>query len=132
MTTMRHGNFITGIIQAQRQAAGLNLVEWEREFGEYAFSDISTKITARLGGNDRIAKFNREVDSPFGKKIRYLTVPGYMAGDVTGDEIPEIVEDSSGIIVFKFGGIDFIYDRLGLRFHDKSYSALQIVNDGKL
>ncbi|MBN1578079.1 MAG: hypothetical protein JW913_16075 [Chitinispirillaceae bacterium] len=113
----RHSNYIEGIIHAQGQTAAINLVKWDKEFGEYTFGDISSKITTRLGGGDRIVDFGREIPSPFGVTFRFLTIPGHWAGGIAEDEKPEIIDECPAGIIFKIGTRVFIYDRWGLRPH---------------
>jgi CRISPR-associated endonuclease/helicase Cas3 len=112
----RHSNVIEGIIHAQTQTAGLNLIEWDKEFGEYSFSDIGPKVKSRLGEGDRIADFERDITSPlFGQTFRCLTIPSHWSHGITEDEKPIIIDEKPSGIVFEIGGRKFIYDRLGLR-----------------
>ena len=111
----KHSNIMEGIIHAQSQSAVLNLVEWDKEFGEYSFSDIHPKIKSRLGEGDRLADFEREIKSPFGKTFRYLTIPSHWSHGIEEDEKPKIFKEDDAGIVFEIGGRRFIYDHWGLR-----------------
>ena len=113
----RHSNHIEGIIYAQGQTAAINLVEWDRDFGEYSFGDLAKKIASRLGGADRIVDFGDEMPSPFGASFRRLTVPGHWAGGMGEDDGPTIVSVGTAGSIFKIGGREFVYDRLGLRLN---------------
>jgi CRISPR-associated endonuclease/helicase Cas3 len=114
-TWQKHSNVIEGIVHAQNQGAVLNLVEWDKEFGEYSFGDVSAQIKSRLGEGDRIADFEREIPSPFGKRFRCLTIPSHWSRGIKEDEKPKVNSEDTTGIVFEIGGRRFIYDRLGLQ-----------------
>jgi CRISPR-associated endonuclease/helicase Cas3 len=115
----KHSNVIEGILHAQRQNAILNLVEWDKEFGDYSFGDVSQKVKSRLGEGDRLADFEREIISPFGKTFRCLTIPSHWSHGITEDEKPNILKEDGGGIVFEIGGRKFIYDHWGLRLYEE-------------
>jgi len=111
----KHSNSIWGKMFSQTQIAGLNLIDWTQEFGEYHFGDVGEMIKTRLGEGDRIVQFESELDSPFGNKIRFLTLPYYWVSTAGKEEKPEKIESTNGYISFRFGKKEFIYDRLGIR-----------------
>jgi CRISPR-associated helicase Cas3/CRISPR-associated endonuclease Cas3-HD len=111
----KHSNVIEGILHAQRQNAILNLVEWDKEFGEYSFGDVSQKVKSRLGECDRLADFEREIKSPFGKTFHCLTIPSHWSHGIEEDEKPRILKEDGAGIVFEIGERKFIYDHWGLR-----------------
>jgi hypothetical protein len=90
-------------------------VDWSKEFGEYQYGDVSETVKTRLGTNDRLIDFEKEMLSPFGLKFRYLTLPAYWGGAAMPEEKPQVLEQAPEKTIFTFGGRTFIYDRWGLR-----------------
>jgi hypothetical protein len=73
------------------------------------------KIKTRLGEGDRLVNFESDLESPFGNRIRMLTIPSHWVRGAEGEEQPEIIASGGGRIEFGFGSRNFIYDRWGLR-----------------
>jgi CRISPR-associated endonuclease/helicase Cas3 len=115
----KHWSAVNGAILADRKIADLNLVERDKEFGDYAFpSSLDQRIRTRLGQGDRIIDFTdckQSLASPFGSRINQLAAPAWFVLDAPENAKPEVITSEAGVIKFRFGARNFIYDRMGLR-----------------
>jgi CRISPR-associated endonuclease/helicase Cas3 len=114
-----HARKTLGALLADRRVAQLNLAPYNIDFGQTGclFPDqkLERRIQTRLGEGDRLADFQEAFDSPFGNRIRRLTIPAWMAENVAIDETPELLSSSNESTSFSFGHKEYLYDRLGLR-----------------
>jgi CRISPR-associated endonuclease/helicase Cas3 len=115
-----HARAVWGTRAAHLGLAGLNLVDRKERFGQYSFqtTQLQERIAARLGDSDRRAVFEAPPLGPFGRRVREITLPGWLTRDVPADPsiVPAGVEQSpGGATRFTFGPLAFLYDRLGLR-----------------
>jgi len=117
----QHEAYVLGINSADRSHANLLLLPREKPFGDEEFpSDLNERIKTRLGDGDRKIDFDPEITSPFGNKIRELTLPCYYAPNANEAGAGNIsIEEEK--VRFDFAGKTFIYDRLGLRPVDANY-----------
>lgn len=115
----KHWTAVSGAILADRKIAELNLVERDKEFGDYAFpSSLDRHIRTRLGQGDRIIDFTEcepSITSPFGKPINRLAAPAWFVLDAPEDAHPTEITSEAEAVRFRFGERNFIYDRMGLR-----------------
>jgi CRISPR-associated endonuclease/helicase Cas3 len=102
---------------AEKNIASLNLVNWSEEFGEVNFGDaVERKVSSRLGGDDRLARFEESQHSPFGNTFDVLKIPGHMAKGIAEREFAASnVRSAEGLIEFEIGSCRFRYDRVGVR-----------------
>jgi CRISPR-associated endonuclease/helicase Cas3 len=101
----------------RRRLADLNVVDWSQAYSETAFPDgTDERILTRLGEGDRRVCFHPAVVSPFGISVDELTLrASWTRGvDVELDAAEEVVA-AGGVVAFRFGGREFVYDRFGLR-----------------
>jgi len=112
----QHATYILGIHSAGRSYASLVLLPRAKPFGTEEFPrDLNERIKTRLGEGDRTVDLEEDVISPFGNKIRKLTLPAHYVSDTDDDAEAEDIVIESGSVEFTFGGRAFVYDRLGLR-----------------
>lgn len=121
----KHQTKVYGKGFADRSVAKLNLIDRDARFGEYSFNTagLDERIATRLGENDRRAVFEAPLAGPFGADVRELTVPGWLAREITDFDVAptEIHTETSPLgprLRFAFGPLRFVYDRLGLREED--------------
>ncbi len=116
-----HNSRVLGTTLAQKQLAGLNVVDRGVEFGEADFpSDgLERRIQTRLGEGDRIVELDAEIAGPFGAPVRRFAIPAHLARGIPADGSPSANPIAGGGVEFGFGTISFAYDRLGLRREDK-------------
>lgn len=81
------------------------------------------KLKTRLGGDDRLVALPEPWTSPFGAELRQMKLPDWMlrgvpAGALNCDDPVEMLRTSNGHLLFRWCGISFFYDRLGLRVAD--------------
>lgn len=121
----KHQTKVYGKTFANRNLAKLNTVDREARFGDYSFdtAGLDERIASRLGESDRRAVFETPLPGPLGGEIRELTIPGWLAKDITDPEVaPAEMSAAVGMlgpaIRFAFGPLRFVYDRLGLRGED--------------
>lgn len=115
-----HTRWCTGTAAGMRRAAELFLIkrdERSEPFGEFTFpaKELGLRISSRLGEGDRRVVFEAPPTSPFGRPVRELTIPAWMAQGAEVDARPVVVAQSSEGFTFTFGGAGYAYDRLGLR-----------------
>lgn len=115
----RHGQKVLGTELSHRRHADRQTVSWKHYFfePECAFDDgLSERAKTRLGAGDRLVTFPEPPRGPFGNRVCRLTIPAWMAGDVSDTELEasDVMGDGS-VIEFSYGGAQYIYDRLGLR-----------------
>jgi len=118
-----HQQKIEGILLAHGQAARLNLLDTSVPFGEAdcLFPDAETEIMTRLGEGDRLLWFEEPVIGPFGERVKTLSVPWWMAKNLTSpDTKVQNVSQEDGRVVFTADRSRFVYDRLGLRQYVQS------------
>ncbi|HVA67883.1 MAG TPA: CRISPR-associated helicase Cas3' [Candidatus Binataceae bacterium] len=112
----KHARHIDGQTIAAKGLAGLNCVNRDEPFSDCRFPpSLETRISARLGEDDRIVEFPNPIPGPFGPPICRLTLPGWLAKGAPADAKPENIIAEAGALRFNFADRAFIYDRLGLR-----------------
>ncbi|HOJ40891.1 MAG TPA: hypothetical protein PK644_10565, partial [bacterium] len=85
------------------------------------FPDAETEIMTRLGEGDRLLWFEEPVIGPFGERVKTLSVPWWMAKNLTSpDTKVQNVSQEDGRVVFTADRSRFVYDRLGLRQYVQS------------
>jgi CRISPR-associated endonuclease/helicase Cas3 len=115
-----HSQQVAGSAAADGIMAKLNIADWDLDFTDDSmmFPDSSSgQASSRLGVNDRIAQFDREIESPFGSRFRSLSVPYWMCDGGQADALPSDIDMKNSVIYFSFLGRRFIYDHFGLRLH---------------
>jgi len=120
-----HQQKMEGIVLAQRQLASLNLLDRSKPFGESdcLFPEETGEILTRLGEKDRLLRFPEPLSSPFGQKLKTLTVPEWMTKNLRFEE-PVVESIRAGQIFFTLDKTKFVYDRLGLRIDKDVESPL--------
>ena len=115
----KHQEHLQGIRIAQRNVAQLNVIRRTESFDsiDCCFIDeIGEAIRTRLGEDDRLVHFTNPFPSPFGQEVSTLTIPAWLARDISREETEaQDVNPTQNGITFKFGDSTFYYDRLGLR-----------------
>jgi len=119
-----HAAWVEGVAIGDEQLAQLNLMNWDSPFlGEdemdrrwlFPSDEMARRIATRLGEQDRLAVFSPTVRGPFGTPVGALTIPAYWIPRASDHERPVEVTAAGGVVCFRFGSRDFVYDRLGLR-----------------
>jgi CRISPR-associated endonuclease/helicase Cas3 len=118
-TWKKHSQWVVADRFADLGQAGLNVVDWSAPFGEQASlfpnKELGRRIQTRLGEGDRRICFDEPFESPFGRQVRELSLPAFLAPPAPDEAKAESVEAEYGTIRFTFGGSPFIYDRWGFR-----------------
>jgi hypothetical protein len=119
-----HATEVAGATRGQARQAELNLVDWTRPYADSTFPSAADEhIPTRLGESDRLAHFERPVNSPFGNIVDEITVPGWWVPGLPADQSSaERVASGAGAVEFDLGRYSFTYSRLGLR-HRSAASA---------
>jgi CRISPR-associated endonuclease/helicase Cas3 len=109
--------------QGQRSIAGslahAHGLDMARPFDEkLVFPVAEERVRTRLGLDDRVLRLRSPVRSPFGAEIDALSIPGWMAHDLSDVEIVDAVQFGHG---FEIGlpKIVLTYDRFGLGRQDR-------------
>jgi CRISPR-associated endonuclease/helicase Cas3 len=112
----KHAASVSGKDFASRQTARFNLCNWGQDFTELDFPPAGEKkIPTRLGLNDRRVVLDQPTTGPFGKKIRELTLPSWLANGLASEATPTITSAVEHTLHIEIGDKKFVYDRLGLR-----------------
>lgn len=119
----RHETKVLGVAMAHATTARLNLARWDVGFSDPAvqFPDreqLEARIGTRLGEADRLARFDRPPQGPFGAPIGELSIPAHLARDVPADAVTGDLDSWEGGFSFGLGPHRYHYDRLGLRHDD--------------
>lgn len=110
-----HGQQIAGISAADRQGAGLFLLDWQVDFEQLVFPNADESIRTRLGDEGPAISFDNRPVGPFGQPISRLAVPYHLVRGMAVDRAPEIESgDDLGTFLIRFGDRSFRYERLGL------------------
>ena len=113
----QHQSWVRGQFYGDRRVAGDNLIPRDEGFGEMSFPDaeLGRRVSTRLGEGDRRVTLAPAATSPFGEAVKELTIPAHLCRSVP----PEVAEAPCAKgdegFAFRFGPVDFTYDRLGLR-----------------
>ncbi|HBR09926.1 TPA: CRISPR-associated helicase/endonuclease Cas3, partial [Candidatus Acetothermia bacterium] len=120
----QHETYILGTHSADRSHANLLLLPRDKPFGDEEFPrDLNERIKTRLGEGDRKIDLDAEITSPFGNKIRELTLPAHYTPNADEEATAENIAIEQGKVRFDFADKTFIYDRLGLRPVDADYEG---------
>jgi len=116
---VKHRGEVVGEEMARGQAAHYAALDWSEDWEEVTWlPDLNERAKTRLGLDDRIARFDDEVRSPFGERLRHMQIPGWLLGGLTvgAEEIAEVRSmGGDGTVSFEFAGASFSYGRHGLQ-----------------
>ncbi len=113
-----HERRVLGRMFADRGLAHLNVIDRTIPMGDAHFPDagIDQRISTRLGEGDRRVVLSPPVLGPFRIPVAELTLPAWLARDISGDPQQSVTPHSSGSgFRLTLDGQSFVYDRLGLR-----------------
>ncbi len=114
----KHHGELVGELMARSQAASYAALDWSVDWEEVTWlPDLGERARTRLGLDDRIARFDREVCSPFDNRLSHIRLAGWLLRDLTvgPEEVAQVRGDSeNGGIRFAFAGGQFSYGRHGL------------------
>jgi hypothetical protein len=108
-----------GAMHAQAHYAKLDWQEdWRQQAGFPRRGE--ERLKSRLAGDDRLVALPEPWTSPFGSKLHQMKLPEWMLrgvglGALESDTPAEILRTSCDHLLFRWCGISFLYDRLGLR-----------------
>ena len=103
---------LQGKTQAQQGAASNAVLDWLS--GDFKPFPQDEDIKSRLGASTRVVKLQPECASPFQPILRELQFPAWLWPKDC--EVSETSAQSvDGAVTLQLAGIEFIYDRLGLR-----------------
>lgn len=113
----RHARWLNEHVQRSGQASKVFTTPRTTHFGNFKFPprSVTQEISARLGSEDRMVVFTKEVASPFRKTMSEVLIPSHLVRGRTSLDPVEAIQDSEGVILFRYGEVSFRYDRLGLR-----------------
>lgn len=113
----RHGQAVTGEELMQALQAGSATANFNLPFGQFGFNEMGGKVATRLGADNWRLPLDRPAESPFGQRLRNLTIPDHMAAG--GDEETLTVEraDRDGLTL-RWGDTHYRYTRFGLEKED--------------
>jgi CRISPR-associated endonuclease/helicase Cas3 len=116
---VKHRGEMVGGDMARSQAARYAALDWFQDWEEVTWlPDLNERAKTRLGLDDRIAWFDREVRSPFGNRLSHIQLPGWLLRGLTvgAEEIAQVSNaDIEGNIQFEFAAASFLYGRHGLQ-----------------
>lgn len=106
-----HANRHAGAVFAKGQSARQVALDLSRRFTDLLYPDDMTAVTTRLGARDLLIDLDPPLAGPFGRDVRRIAIPGWMARDIPADARPERIGDRD----FRLGSHCFHYDQWGLR-----------------
>ena len=114
-----HAQSVWGRELAEVRQADINAVRRATPFGKQGYLFVAKgerKIPTRLGLDDRLARFEPSVVTPFGGRMTELTIPHFLGTGLSAEaELAEHVAQIAGSTSFRLGSCTYSYDRLGLR-----------------
>jgi CRISPR-associated endonuclease/helicase Cas3 len=110
-----HAHAILGESIAQSGAATENALDWQKTWSEFGWADPGETIKTRLGLDDRLVELPEPWQSPFGSRLSFIKVPGWMVPKDAPDKADSVVEANAERLVFRWGAGEFAYDRYGLQ-----------------
>jgi CRISPR-associated endonuclease/helicase Cas3 len=115
---VKHHGELVGELMARGQAASYAALDWSQDWEDVTWlPDLDERARTRLGLDDRVARFDREVRSPFGKRLLHIQIAGWLLRGVSvgAEEVAQVRSaDVEGNIGFEFAGVSFSYGRHGL------------------
>lgn len=108
-------NDFTGRQGARNQNARYASLQWDKPFTENAGTREGLTVGTRLGLRDRAVSFASPFQSPFGNLVDELTIPQWLAPDISGDIEPVVLDASPPVFRFRLGPKTYRYDRFGLK-----------------
>lgn len=111
-----HGSLIYGKGLAKTIAASTITSVFNRYFGEIEFVEAGRAVSTRLGIDQLRLELDREVISPFGKVLKEVLIPGYMApSDLTTEIVTvEKGDGKDGVIILRCEERRYRYSRYGM------------------
>lgn len=105
----------TGDAQVKRTLASGHIINWTGPLRAMPKA-LGEEAATRLGLRDALVRLPEATTGPFGETVSTIKLPGWMLpDDWLGSEIEELANSTSGEMTFRFAGVRFVYDRLGLR-----------------
>ncbi len=116
-----HAVRLAGRIGADRTVARLNVFRLDEDFSQLSFHRPDDgQIKTRLGEGDRLVELPEPWLSPFGERVRFITLPYWLARGAEAATGAEDVQAGDDVLSFRFGERQLVYDRWGLREREKS------------
>jgi CRISPR-associated endonuclease/helicase Cas3 len=117
-TWLKHHGELLGELMARGQAGSYAALDWATDWEDVTWlPDLNERAKTRLGLDNRVARFDREVRSPFDNRLFHIQLAGWLLRGLTvGAEEDAQVRgtDGEGNIQFEFAGASFSYGRHGL------------------
>lgn len=105
----------TGEASMKRTVAASHIMKWEEELRATPKA-LGMEATTRLGLHDALVRLPEGTNGPFGEAISTIKLPGWLLpADWLGAEVEGLATTGPGEFAFRFAGVGFVYDRLGLR-----------------
>ncbi len=105
----------TGDAQVKRTLAANHIISWTKPLRAMPKA-LGEEAATRLGLRDALIRLPEATMGPFGGAVSTIKLPGWMLpNDWIGSEIQELASSAPGEVTFRFAGVGFVYDRLGLR-----------------
>jgi CRISPR-associated endonuclease/helicase Cas3 len=111
-----HAQQVTGSGYAKGVAAAYAAMDWQRP--PTWDNNPDERFRTRLGLDSRLLDFPEPQPGAFGKPIRRLGLPGWMARDLPADVAPATLEAGRAGLRFSLNERLFQYDRFGLHILD--------------
>ena len=111
---MNHANQQDGIAIYERGLARDFALDVTQLFSTLLFPAVDQAVSTRLGARDRLVDFEAPFDGPFGAPVERLTIPGWMAGGIGAEALPEEVAADLEGTTFQLGERRYHYGRFGL------------------
>lgn len=105
----------TGDAQVKRTLAGGHVIKWAEPLRAMPKA-LGEEAATRLGLRDALVRLPEATTGPFGEAVSTIKLPGWMLpNDWIGSEVEELTSPAPYKLTFRFAGVGFVYDRLGLR-----------------
>jgi CRISPR-associated endonuclease/helicase Cas3 len=115
---VKHHGQVLGEGMARGQAASYATLDWSTDWEDVIWlPDLEERAKTRLGLDDRVARLDREIRSPFGSHLSHIQINGWLLRGlpVGKEEVAAVGDtDGSGRRRLEFAGALFFYGRHGL------------------
>lgn len=111
----KHTQEIEGEELMKAIIAGQAMIDFDKSFGEFSFTEMGGKVVTRLGTDSLELPVEPAFISPFGQKVDRIVIPGHMKPRQSREEVVQVVAQNQELeVILRCGDKRYRYNRFGL------------------